>query len=91
MWKVDEDEIDTERFKSYPRDVERFANRSIFISESLKSGNNYTSVLTITANERNNFTEVQCAIATSILNDLNFGDVVFLRSLGIASSMHEQE
>lgn len=83
VWKVDEDKIDTDRLFNDPVILEKFANQSIFISESLRNGNSYTSVLTITANERNNFTEVQCTIATAILSDLNFdGEVAFLQLLG---------
>lgn len=87
VWKVDEAKIDTDRLFGDIESVEKFANRSIFISKTLRNGSNYTSVLAVTANEGNNFTEVQCAKATTDVNDLRFdGEVAFLRILGITHS-----
>lgn len=82
MWRVNNDTIYTKLFIDESESVEEFADKGIFIN-FLRSGDNYTSVLTITGNARNNFTMVQCTVAMSISSNLNFtGQVAFLRVLG---------
>lgn len=83
-WKVNNTTINTERFLRNRTLMEEYKNRGIFISNFLTSGDNYTSRLTITGDERNNFTKIQCAIVSAIFDSIDFDEdqAAFLRVFG---------
>jgi hypothetical protein len=80
-WNVNNATIDTERFLRKPALVEVYAEQDIFFS--LRNGDNYTSILTITGTTENNFTRIQCSIVSAV-GPIDFtGEVAFLRVLGM--------
>ena len=83
VWRVNGVTINTRIFIRNEEQVEEYAEQNIFFSDITGSGNNYTSMVTLTGTASNNNTAVQCSV-TPATGSINFIDhLALLRVLGI--------
>lgn len=86
IWKIQTNVVsltlDTERILKEQEILDVLASDSIYLS-GLWIDNQYISMLTLTGNNTNNFTRVQCTTATPF-TDIDFSNslIVFLRQIG---------
>lgn len=75
--------INTRIFIRDSESVKNYIDQNIFFSEISERGDSYTSMVTVTGTESNNFTTVQCSVtpATGLITFTD--DLAFLRVLGI--------